>query len=50
LSSWPALDDELPVAPVEGAGVLSLEAGFEVAEAGAAEAGAAAVVLLVLSS
>ena len=41
LSSWPALDDELAVAPVEGAGVLSLDGGFEAAEAGAAGAGAA---------
>jgi hypothetical protein len=41
LSSWPALDVELPVAPVDGAGVVPLDAGPDDAEAGAAGTDAA---------
>ena len=46
LSSWPVLDDELAVAPVEGAGVVPFEAGFEEPDDGAAAAGAGAALLL----
>jgi hypothetical protein len=39
------LDDELAVAPVEGAGVVPFEAGFEEPDDGAAAAGAGAALL-----
>ena len=41
LSSWPVLDDELAAGPVDGAGVVPLDAGPEDAEDGAAGPGAA---------
>jgi hypothetical protein len=39
------LDDELAVAPVEGAGVVPFEAGFEEPDDGAVAAGAGAALL-----
>jgi len=45
LSSWPVLEVELAVAPVEGAGVVPLDAGFEDPEDGADGAGAALLAL-----
>lgn len=43
VSSWPALDAELAVAEVEGAGVVPLDGVFDEADDGAAGAGAGAV-------
>ncbi len=45
LSSRPALDPELAAGPVDGAGVVPLDAGPEEAEDGAAGAAAAPLVL-----